>query len=318
MAEVFDGAVVPLVTPFRQDEGLDEAALGALVERVLAARPAALMLTALTGEGPLLDESETLSLWETGFAYAAGRLPVVPTVITWRTSMARRLVRRAEQLGAHAVMVAPIVPELYAGRSHEDVYAFYADVAEETSLPLILFNYPSLTGVDITPVLVERLATIPTVAAIKESTGDARRVHEILRRTGDRVQVICGAPTTALESLALGCTGWITGIMNVAPLSARQLMDAVAAGDLQLARRIYFEQLLPLADLISVSNNPMGVIKAGVTARGVDVGVPRRPGSPLRGQHLEELRALCARLDSLEVEIEQDLNAASRAEVGQA
>jgi 4-hydroxy-tetrahydrodipicolinate synthase len=206
----------------------------------------------------------------------------VPALISTTTKRAIRLSKAAEKKGAAAIMVAPIIPELYAGRSEEDVYGFYADIAVETSLSIILFNYPSLTSVDFTPSLVEKLVRIENIQYIKESTGDSRRVHAIQRLLGERITVICGAPNVALESLALGCKVWITGTMNAAPRSAQQLLRAVHyVKDLELARRIYHRQILPFVDIMSRNNNPTGTIKAGVRARGVDVGSPRRPGSPV-------------------------------------
>jgi len=271
--------MVPLVTPFDADEALDIQAMGRLINHILDQGADALMPTALTGEGPLLTADETVAVWDIVFEKTAGRVPIAPAVIATTTRRAARLVKAAEALGAAAVMVTPILPELYAGRAHDDVYAFYADVANATPLPIILFNYPSLTGVDLIPALVERLARIENVQYIKESTGDTRRVHSLQRLLGERLSVICGAPNVALESLALGCQAWITGIMNVVPRSARQLMVAVAdLADLGLARRIYYTQILPLVDVLMRNYNPTGTIKAGVCARGVDVGVPRKPG----------------------------------------
>ena len=273
------GTMVPLVTPFDADEALDIQAMGRLINHILDQGADALMPTALTGEGPLLTADETVAVWDIVFEKTAGRVPIAPAVIVTTTRQATRLVKAAEALGAAAVMVTPILPELYAGRAHDDVYAFYADVANATPLPIILFNYPSLTGVDLIPALVERLAEIENVQYIKESTGDTRRVHSLQRLLGERLSVICGAPNVALESLALGCQAWITGIMNVVPRSARQLMVAVAdLADLGLARRIYYTQILPLVDVLMRNYNPTGTIKAGVCARGVDVGVPRKPG----------------------------------------
>jgi 4-hydroxy-tetrahydrodipicolinate synthase len=205
-------------------------------------------------------------------------------------------------------MVAPILPELYAGRSHEDVFAFYADVASATSLPLILFNYPSLTGVDFVPSLVARLAEIENIRYIKESSGDTRRVHGIQRLLGDRLSVICGAPNVALESLALGCQAWITGIMNVAPRSARQLVQAVVElGDWGLARRIYYAQILPVVDVLARNFNPTGTIKAGVCARGVNVGIPRKPGNTVSGEDHALINRLVAEIARAEVEIDSEL-----------
>jgi 4-hydroxy-tetrahydrodipicolinate synthase len=273
------GTIVPLVTPFTPDESFDRAGMDRLVDFVLQQGADGVIPTALTGEGPLLTPDETVVVWDAVFERVAGRVPVVATVITSTTRVAVQLVRAAEKRGAAAVMVTPILPELYAGRSHDDVVRFYEEVAGETSLPILLFNYPSLTGIDFIPSLIERLAVLPAVQYIKESTGDIRRVHGIQRLLGDRISVVCGAPNVALESLALGCKAWITGTMNVAPRSARQLMRAVQElNDYKLARRIYYRQILPTVDLLARNLNPTGTIKEGVCARGVDVGSPRRPG----------------------------------------
>jgi len=271
----FKGTIVPLITPFREDESVDLDTLARLVEFHAARGATALMPTALTGEGPLLNEEETRAVWDTVFALSP--LPVIPAVVTTRTRTAMRLAEYAYQHGAAALMAAPILPELYAGRSPEDAVGFYEDVAAATPLPLILFNYPSLTGIDITAPVAERLAEIETVVAIKESTGEARRVHAI-HRAAPRLQVICGSPVTALESFALGCKAWITGILNVVPEAGAALMEEK---DPSAAREIYYRQILPVSDWITRTNNPSGVIKAGVTLRGIDCGAPRRPGRPL-------------------------------------
>jgi 4-hydroxy-tetrahydrodipicolinate synthase len=283
-------AIVPLVTPFGSAGDVDVAALGRLVDHFLEQGADALMPTALTGEGPLLSETEILRVWERTFESARGRAPVHPAIISFTTDSAVRLARRAEELGGNAILLAPLVPELYAGRSERDVFGFYETVADATGLSIILFNYPSLTGVDLTPPLVEKLAAIETVRYIKESTGDSRRISALKRRLGERIEVVCGAPTNALESLALGCTSWITGILNVVPRSGRQLLRAIhELRDLDLARRIYFEQILPLVDAMEKTSNPTGTIKAGLRARGLDVGIPRRPGQDLLAAERVEL-----------------------------
>ena len=312
MAELdLAGTIVPLVTPFGLDEEFDPQGMARLIGYVLAQGADALMPTALTGEGPLLDLAETTQVWDTVFEVIAGAAPVIPAVISTTTRRAVLLVRAAEERGAQAVMVAPILPELYAGRSHDDVYAFYADVAGASSLPIILFNYPSLTGVDFVPTLVERLLEIDSVRYIKESTGDVRRVHDLQRRVGDRLVVICGAPNVALESLALGCRAWITGIMNAVPRSAQQLMRAVIElGDLALARQIYYEQVLPVVDVLRRNNNPTGTIKAAVCARGVEVGVPRRPGSPVGPADRAYLDELMADIIRAEAGVAEELRRA--------
>ena len=298
----FEGLIAPLVTPFAADGSIDFPTLDTLCRGLIAQDFDALMPTALTGEGPLLDEDETLAVWDTVFAQATGAVAVVPAVIATTTARAVRLAQAAAARGATALMAAPILPELYAGRSHDDVYGFYADIAAAVALPLIVFNYPSLTGVDFTPPLLERLVAIDAVRFIKESSGDVKRVPAIARSLGERLQVICGAPNTAMESLALGCRAWITGIMNAVPRSCHQLMTAVhQRSDLTLAREIYFNQILPLVDVMNHNNNPTGTIKAAVTARGIAVGAPRRPGSAPADDQTRAIADLMAAVARAEV-----------------
>jgi 4-hydroxy-tetrahydrodipicolinate synthase len=299
--------IVPLVTPFASDDSVDVRQIARVVEYVAGEGADGLMPTALTGEGLLLSDTETLAVWDAVFA-AANSLPVAPAVIRTTTRSAVDLVRQAERRGAAAAMVAPLVPELYAGRALDDVYDFYAEVAAATALPLILFNYPSLTGVDLAPSFVARLAGIPNVQYIKESTGDSKRLHSIQRLVGSRIEVICGSPAVALESLALGCRAWITGIMNAAPRSASQLLRSVRDGtDLAMARDIYYRQLLPWHDLMHRNSNPTGTIKAGLRARGLDAGAPRRPGREVSASDQAELRELVAAIAILEARAEADL-----------
>jgi dihydrodipicolinate synthase/N-acetylneuraminate lyase len=298
---ILKGTIVPLVTPFTAEENFSPAIMNRLIEYVLEQGADAIMPTALTGEGPLLTEEETLAVWDAVFEKTAGRRPIVPALISTTTKRAIRLAKAAGKKGAAAIMVVPIIPELYAGRSQEDVYGFYADIAAKTSLSIILFNYPSLTSVDFTPSLVENLARIDNIRYIKESTGDSRRIHAIQRLLGDRITVICGAPNAALESLALGCRVWITGTMNAAPRSAQQLLQAVHyIKDLELARRIYYRQILPFVDIMSRNNNPTGTIKAGVRARGVDVGSPRRPGTGVSAADQEHIARIIKEISLME------------------
>ena len=155
------GTIVPLVTPFNSDESFDRTRMSRLIDFILEQGADALMATALTGEASLLTVDETLTVWDTVFEKAANRIPVVPAIISTTTRQAVFLAKAAEARGAGVLMAVPILPELYAGRSYDDVYAFYADVAAATPLPLILFNYPSLTGIDFVPALVRKARKDP-------------------------------------------------------------------------------------------------------------------------------------------------------------
>jgi len=287
------GIVVPLVTPFDSDGRFAPQAMRDLVDRVVGNGASGVMPTGLTGEGPLLKTSETLTVWESTFACVASRVPVLPAIFTTTTRQAVELASHAESFGAAGILAAPILPELYSGRSLDDVERFYKSICKHITCPLILFNYPTFTGFDLTPESVQRLAAIEQVTYVKESSADSKRVHGIKRLCGERVEVICGAPQVALECFALGCRSWITGLLNVIPALGCELLCACGAkSNLAKARRIYFDLVLPLAELLEVTLNPMGVIKAALRAQGIEVGAPRPPGASLSSKHNGPLQAV--------------------------
>jgi|SRR5271165_3866933 len=275
------GMIVPLVTPFNSRDAIDEEALISVAERARSHGGSGLMLTALTGEGTLLTANEIETVWRTVIHRYCGETPIIPAIFPTTTVEAIRLGTRAASLGASAIMVAAIMPELYGRRAHEHVLRFFQTLCAAVPLPVVLFNYPSVAGYDLTPDLVLQLAEIGNICAIKESTGDSRRVSEILYRSQGRIKIICGAPDVALESLALGSQAWITAITNVIPAGCKALIDAMQTGDLARARELNYRVIRPMYDLLRESNNTIGTIKAGLVLRGIKAGAPRPPGLPL-------------------------------------
>jgi 1-pyrroline-4-hydroxy-2-carboxylate deaminase len=240
-----------------------------------------LMVTALTGEGNLLSSDETETVWKTVIPRFRDRVPVIPAIFSTTTSEAIRLGNRAADFGASAVMVTAVMPELYGRRAKNHVQRFFETFCDAVPIPVVLFNYPSVAGYDLTPELVLELTAIDGIRYIKESTSDSRRVSEIFARTKDHIQVICGSPDVALESLALGCKTWITAIMNVVPAACRALIDTIECGDLVKARALNFRVIRPTYELIRKSSNTIGTIKAGLWLRELEVGIPRLPGLAL-------------------------------------
>jgi len=275
------GLVVPLVTPFDSQGRINTAALQSVADHALRHGASGLMLTALTGEGNLLSANETETVWKNVIPRHRDRVPVVPAIFSTTTAEAIRMGNLAADLGASAVMISAIMPELYGRRAQNHVRRFFETFCAAVPLPVVLFNYPSLAGYDLTPDLVAELTAIDGVRYIKESTSDSRRVSEIVSRTKNGIQVICGSPDVALESLALGCKTWITAIMNIVPSACRALIDTVERGNLAAARELNFRVIRPAFELIRRSSNTIGTIKAGLLLRNLDVGVPRRPGLPL-------------------------------------
>jgi len=277
----FRGMIVPLVTPFDSGGAVDITALISVAECARSHGASGLMPTALTGEGPLLSAQETETVWRTVIERYPGQMPVIPAIFPTTTAEAIRLGTLAANLGASAIMVSAIMPELYGRRAEKHVLCFFESFCAAVRLPVMLFNYPSVAGYDLMPALVAQLAAIGNIHWIKESTGDSRRVSEILHRTGGKIEVICGSPDVALESLALGSKAWITAITNVIPAACHALIEAMQAGDLVRARELNSRVVRTMFDIIRESSNTIGTIKAGLALRGIKAGVPRPPGLPL-------------------------------------
>ena len=154
----------------------------------------------------------------------------------------------------------------------------------------MLYNYPGRTGVDMTPDLIQRLAELDYIQYVKESSGDVTRVSEIIRRSGDKIQVFCGCDTLALESFLLGAVGWVGGVVNVLPKEHVHLFKlACEENDLLGARERYY-RMLPTLSLMEGGGKYTQFVKAGCELTAHPVGPPRRPLLPATPEEIEQLR----------------------------
>jgi 4-hydroxy-tetrahydrodipicolinate synthase len=159
----------------------------------------------------------------------------------------------------------------------EELFAHFRAVNNAIGIPIVLYNYPGRTGVDMPPEFIERLAALSNVRYVKESTGEMPRITELLRRCGDRLGVFCGCDTIALESLMMGAIGWIGGVANVLPESHASLYNlAVVEKSFGTARKLFF-RMLPLLELMEGGGKYTQFVKAACGLAGHPVGPPRRP-----------------------------------------
>ena len=291
MSAPFRGVFTALVTPMTPDEELDLGALAAHVDRQVADGVHGLVALGSTGEYYALSATEREAVVRTVVEAARGRAPVLAGPNAGSTRDAVAYARQAEKAGAAGLLVsAPYYSLPSPGELVEHVRA----VAAATGLPVVLYNYPGRTGVDMTPDVVERLAEIPSVRYIKESTGDITRVSAIVRRCGGRMAVFCGCDTEALESFVLGATGWVTGVANVAAKPAVELFRLAADRQDLPAARAAHDRLLPLLSHLETCGRYTQAVKAGCAIAGHPVGPPRRPLRPLEGDAVRALRDVIA------------------------
>lgn len=289
MPAPFSGVFTALVILMIFDEELDLGALAAHVDRQVADGVHGLVALGSTGEYYALSPAERESVVRTVVGAARGRVPVLAGPNAGSTRDAVAYARQAEKAGASGLLVSA---HYYSLPSPDELVEHVRAVAGATPLPVVLYNYPARTGVDMTPDVVGRLAETPTVRYIKESTGDITRVSAIVRRCGARMAVFCGCDTEALESFALGATGWVTGVANIAPKPAVELFRLAAdRQDLPAARAAHY-RLLPLLEHLESCSRYTQAVKAGCAIAGHPVGPPRRPLRPLAGADVDALRGV--------------------------
>jgi 4-hydroxy-tetrahydrodipicolinate synthase len=286
----FTGIIPAVLTPFTPNDEVDVLALGANVEFLLERGVHGLVATGTMGEAGSLSDDERRLVVATCVRIADGRVPVLAGVSAASTRAARGYAQLSREAGADGVMSLP--PINYRGDA-EEIVAHYAAVAEAAQLPLMAYNNPEASGVDLSPALIARLAdAVPAISCVKECSGDARRIAAILATSS--LDVLVGGDDWALEGYAAGAVGWVSGVANVAPAECIALQEHVFAGRLDDARALY-SRLLPLARL-DMTAHLVQYFQAALDAVGLHGGPTRAPRLPLSDANAATLDAAVAAL----------------------
>ncbi|MFN7054201.1 4-hydroxy-tetrahydrodipicolinate synthase [Hyphomonas sp.] len=233
---MFHGSIPALVTPFR-DGAVDRKAFSALVERQIAAGSSALVPVGTTGETSTLSTEEHKAVVTLCVEVAAGRVPVIAGAGSNSTDEAIDLAAHAKAAGADAALV---VAPYYNNPNQDGLYAHFKAINDAVALPVLLYNVPGRTVVDLKPETVARLACLPNIIGIKDATGDMDRVsyHAALIGPDEQFVQLSGDDPSALGFLAMGGAGCISVTANVVPEDCAAMHAAFAAGDLAAAREI--------------------------------------------------------------------------------
>jgi 4-hydroxy-tetrahydrodipicolinate synthase len=266
----FTGVIPALLTPFDQDLALQPSHLTDSVRVLQDAGIEHVVVCGTMGEAGALSDAERATVIET--ALATG-VTVTVGISSGDTGAVLRNARQAAGLGAHGLMCLP--PLTYDTTARE-LQAFYAAVCAETALPVMLYNNPEAARADLS---AELIASIEGPVAVKECSGDARRIAAILELAGDRLDVLVGGDDWALEGYAAGAVGWVSGVANVAPSECLELQRLVEAGDLPAARALW-PRLAPLARL-DMDPRLVQSFKAALELTGRYGGPTRPPRLPL-------------------------------------
>ncbi|MEJ3655565.1 4-hydroxy-tetrahydrodipicolinate synthase [Actinomycetes bacterium KLBMP 9759] len=284
------GSIAPLVTPFSPDGDVDHEGLRRLVRWQLGAGTNGISLGGSTGEPSAQSTAERAEAIRTVAAEVGDRVPFLPGTGSAKLSETLELTAAARDAGADAVLV---ITPYYARPTQEALYRWYSTVALEfPDLPIIAYNVPSRTAVEITPETVARLfRDHDNVVGVKETTKDFEHLSRMLQVAGPELLVWSGIELLCLPALALGAAGFVSALANIAPAAVAELYDTGVAGDLARAREIHYG-VHPLVDLLFVETNPAPA-KWLMKERGLIASDHVRPPLiPLTEQGQETVRAL--------------------------
>ncbi|MEQ1794348.1 MAG: 4-hydroxy-tetrahydrodipicolinate synthase [Nitrospira sp.] len=251
------GSHVAIVTPFRKGK-VDERALGDLIEWQIAKGTNGIVPCGTTGESATLSHEEHNRVIELTVEVVRRRVPVMAGTGSNSTDEAISLTKHAKEAGADAAL---LITPYYNKPTQEGLYRHYKAIAEAVDLPLVLYNIPGRTGVNMLPTTIARLAAIQNIVGVKEGSGVIQQASDIVQTCGERVSVLAGDDAMTLPMMAVGGKGVITVTANIAPTEMANMVKAFAAGNIEEARRIHF-QLSPLFAALFFETNPIPVKEA--------------------------------------------------------
>ena len=287
MRITWKGVFPAVTTQFRQDQSLDPDATAKHIDALIDSGVSGLVMLGSLGENTALDPEEKRRVMELAIKASRGRVPVLSGVAENSTAAACRYAREMEKLGADGLMVLPAM--VYKADPRETIAHFRA-VARSNGLPILCYNNPIGYGVDITPAMFAELADEKTLVAIKESSGDTRRITDIFNAVGDRYAIFSGVDDLIPQSVLLGAVGWIAGVGLAFPRENQYLFDLATSGQWEKARQLYswFAPLLHLDIPIKF----VQYIKLAIQECGLGSEWVRAPRLPLVGAEREQILSI--------------------------
>lgn len=290
------GSITALATPFTAAGDIDYQAWQRLLEGQLVGGTQAIVVAGSTGEAAALEDVEFERLLSVTVEFIRGRIPVIAGTGLQSTAKTIAQTQRARDCGASAAL---IVTPPYVRPTQVGLLVHYTTLAERGGLPIVLYNVPSRTGVDLLPETVTQLRSHPEIIGIKEARGEIERIRALLPLRAEGFSVLGGDDPTAGEAMLAGADGVISVASNVIPATLRRLCDHARAGEGDSVRLIN-QQIGPLLHFLAVEPNPIP-LKALLTRLGIGSGGLRLPLLPISSQYARDadaMAALCARLDS--------------------
>ena len=283
---MFQGSFVALVTPFKNGK-IDEEALKNIIEFQVSNGTNGIVPCGTTGESATLSVEEHNQVVEITVQAVNGRIPVIAGSGSNSTGEAIKLTRHAKEVGANAAL--HITP-YYNKPTQEGLYQHFKKIAGEVDIPIILYNVPGRTSVNMLPETTARLAEIKNIVGIKEATGNLQQISETIKLCGDNFSVISGDDANTLPIIAAGGNGVISVTANIAPEKISALCKSCLEGNFSDARKLHYE-LLDLNNIMFIETSPVPV-KTSLSLMGKITGELRLPLTPLSESSLSKLKIL--------------------------
>lgn len=277
---IFTGMATAIVTPMHTDGSIDYEALSRFVEFQIGSGINGLVVMGTTGENATIEPEDQKKVIAYTAEKVAGRVPVIAGTGTNNTEHVLHNTRNACQVGADAILV---VTPYYNKATQNGLVTHFTAVADESTLPVILYNVPGRTGCNLLPKTVAKLSEHPNIAAIKEATGSLAQMIEIMHLCGDKIDVYSGEDGLTVPMMAMGAKGTISVLSNVAPRQSVAMTDACLRGDYAAAAKMQCD-LLPLINALFSEVNPIPA-KAATAAMGFGADALRLPLTSMEEQN---------------------------------
>lgn len=283
MKGFFNGSATALITPFN-DEGVNYEVLGQLIEYQIAGGTDAIVFLGTTGEPSTMSFEEEHVLMEYAVKKVAGRAKVIFGCGSNNTADAVMTAKKAESFGADGLLA---VTPYYNKCTQNGLVAYYKAICDAVSIPVIAYNVPGRTGVEIQPATMAKIADIPNIAGIKDAGGNMSKTMETFRLVREKCDVYSGEDALNFPILACGGSGVISVLSNIVPADVKKLCSLIKAGKMDEAIALN-DKLLPLANACFVEVNPIPV-KEGMNLLGFNAGAPRAPLTVMEDANREKL-----------------------------
>lgn len=288
-----EGSFPVLVTPMDETAEIDWQGLRDNIEHFIVEGATGIVVNGSTGEFVSLTKEERYKVVEVAVEQVAGRIALLVGTAAETTADAITFTKQAEEAGADASL---LINSYYAHPKDHEIYEHFKAVAASVRFPIMIYNNPSTSGVDIgTETILQVARDVDNITHIKESSGDISKVRDVTRQGKGFLKTFCGADDLALESLLVGATGWISVSGNVAPRLVTDLYNAVKANDMEKAWELY-DRVLPLCNFIEGTGKFVQIVKRAMDLQGLAGGPSRRPRLPLTEAEDAKLQEIMSNL----------------------